>query len=141
METLEIEKNRSQLVVKSNVLIRESRYSLSAQEQKLILYIVSKIKPNDTSLKDFTFDLKDLCRVCGIQAHGQNYSDLKKVIHELHRKSFWLENNSVAMLCSWITGAIIYKNDTIVSISLDDKLKPYLLQLRENFTSDRKSVV
>ena len=39
------------LVVKSNELIRKNRFSLSLTEQRIVLYLISKIKPNETSAK------------------------------------------------------------------------------------------
>lgn len=130
-----IAENREQLVVKSNLLIQKSRYDLSTQEQKLLLYIISKIKPTDTSLSELDFDLRELCEVCGLQAHGQNYDNFRTVAQSLRDKSFWLETKSTITLVSWVSKVKIYKSDTRVTVSLDKDLEPYLLQLRESFTT------
>lgn len=126
---------REQLVVKSNTLIQKSRYDLNTQEQKLLLYIISKIKPTDTSLEELDFDLRELCEVCGIQTHGQNYADFRRVIQNLHDKSFWLDTGTKIVLASWVSDVMIYKNSSRVTIGLCKALEPYLLQLRDNFTS------
>ncbi len=42
---------RNYKVVKSNDLIQKSRFNLSLQEQKIILYLISKVKPEDTEEK------------------------------------------------------------------------------------------
>ena len=41
---IDIESKRNMKVVKSNELIQQSRYTLSLQEQRIILYIVSMFK-------------------------------------------------------------------------------------------------
>lgn len=39
--------SRQMFVVKANALIQKSRFSLSLQQQKIVLYLISKIQPND----------------------------------------------------------------------------------------------
>lgn len=130
-----LEEERNQLVVKHNALIQKTRYSLNTQQQKIILYLISKIKPDDDDLQEYDYDLKDFCRVCGIETHGQNYQNIKESILQLHNKAFWIETEEKDMLVSWIIKATIYKNDTRLRIRLDDDLKPFLLHLREQFTA------
>ena len=54
-ELYELAEERNQLVVKHNSLIQKTRYSLSTQQQKIILYLISKIKPDDDELKEYDF--------------------------------------------------------------------------------------
>ena len=71
---LEISKQRSYTVVKSNEIIQKARYDLSVTELKLLAYIISKIKPTDTELQEYSFSVKDFCQVCGIDyTNGYNY--------------------------------------------------------------------
>lgn len=130
-----LEQERNQLVVKHNAIIQKTRYSLNTQQQKVILYLISKIKPDDDELKEYDYDLKDFCRVCGIELHGQNYQNIKESILQLYAKAFWIETEDVDTMVSWVNKAYIYKKDTRLRIRLDDDLKPFLLHLREQFTS------
>lgn len=132
--TNSVEAEREYAIVKANALVRKAHFNLSLQEQKLILYCISKIKPNDNELQEYQFDLRNLCAVCGIELHGQNYQNFKDTIKSLRDKSFWIETEREEILCSWIQHARIVKHDTIVKIRLDEALRPYLLQMRENFT-------
>ena len=124
-----------QHVVKSNSLIQKTRYELSLDEQKIILYIISKIKPQETELNEYRIDLKTLCMILGIESKG-NYKYLKDVIKGLHDKSFWYydEATKTDILLSWIQKARIEYLSTEVVIKLDEDLKPYLLQLSEKYT-------
>lgn len=131
----ETEKQRNQLVVKSNELIQKSRFSLSALEQKIILYIISKIKPEDSELKEYCFDMREVCRVCGISYNGKNYQNFKDSIKALRDKSFWIETPRKIYTVSWIERVEIDKYQTTVSVKLDDRLLPYLINLRECFTT------
>ncbi len=96
--------------------------------------MISKIKPDTEDFETYDFDLKELCKICGIETHGQNYQNFKNSIESLASKVFWIETEDTERTCHWIEKAIIHKNDTRVSIRFDKDLKPYLLQLRNNFT-------
>ena len=95
---------RNYKVVKSNDLIQKSRFNLSLQEQKIILYLISKVKPEDTELKEYIFEIRDFCKICGLETDsGKNYKDIKQTLKSLRDKSIWitLEDGSETTL-SWI---------------------------------------
>lgn len=127
---------RAEMVVKSNDLIQKSRFSLSTNQQKIILYLISKLKYSDSDFKEFEIDLKDFCKCCGINLNsGRTYLELKESIKQIADKSMWIEKEDGAeTLVRWIEKPTIYKNDGIITIKLDDDLKPYLLNLKERYT-------
>ncbi len=138
-ESLELEQKMLQLraykIVKSNDLIQKSRFQLSSQEQKIILYLISKIKPEDMILKDHTFEIRDFCKMCNIETNsGANYKYIKQTIKALRDRSIWvtLENGSETTL-AWIDKVTINKQSGTLIIKIDEIMKPYLLQLQERF--------
>lgn len=130
-----IETAQNQLVVKSNSLIQKTRYELSTEEQKLILYLVSLIKPQDSELQEYHIDIKKVCSIFGIQEKGSNYAYLRQCLRGLSDKSFWISTPEKDLLIRWLERLEINKFETYVSCRLDDRLKPFLLQLKECFTS------
>ena len=46
----------------------------------------------------------------------------------------WLEDDKKILLVRWIDKAFIEKGSSTINIKLDDNLKPYLLNLKENYT-------
>ncbi len=133
-QIMNLESERGQMVVKSNNMIQKTRFSLSVQEQKMILFLISKIQPNDTVFQEYTFTLRELCDIMGISYNGKNYRDFRNSIQSLADKSFWVDSEDGASLCRWIEKARV-GHDLTVTIRLDDDLKPYLLELYEHFTS------
>ena len=128
---------RNYKVVKSNDLIQKSRFNLSLQEQKIILYLISKVKPEDTELKEYIFEIRDFCKICGLETDsGKNYKDIKQTLKSLRDKSIWitLEDGSETTL-SWIDKITINKNNGSIKIKIDDMMKPYLIHLQRHFTS------
>lgn len=130
---LDIRKNT---VVKANELIQKSRFSLSLQQQKIVLYLISQITPYDEDFKLYEFSIVEFCKVCGIDYEsGKNYSDLKAAIKEIADKSLWIHlENGKQTLVRWIEKPYIDERSGIIQIKLDADMKPYLLQLKENFT-------
>jgi plasmid replication initiation protein len=128
--------SRSYKVVKSNALIQRSRFTLSAQEQKIILFLISKIKPDDTEFCEHIFDIADFCKVCGIDyENGKNYENLKSSIKTLADKSVWVAiDEKQEILIRWINAAVVDKGTGKIRLKLEDNLKPYLLQLKKQFT-------
>lgn len=123
-------------VVKSNELIQRSRYSLSLQQQKIILYVISMITPYDDDLKEYTFSIQEFCNVCGIYDSGRNYSNLKSAILGIVNQTKWAQfTDGKFRTVRWIEEATIDPSGGTVSIKLDKKLKPHLIQLKEHFTS------
>jgi len=126
---------RNQKVVKSNDLIQKSRFQLSVQEQKIILFLISKIKPDDDNFITVEFDTLQFCKICGIGKSGKNYQDIKDAIKALADKSVWISlGNGKKTLLRWIDKPYIDELNGTMQIKLDDLLKPYLLQLHNNFT-------
>ena len=120
--------------VKHNELIQNQHYtlekgkgeSLTLLEQKVLLYIISQIKPTDTELKEQWFDIKTFCEICGFNTSGANYDLLKDTITKLKSRVMWLYTEEKETTVSWIDKATIYKHSGRIKIKLDDDLKPYL---------------
>lgn len=133
---IEISKQRSYMVVKSNELIQKARYDLNIAELKTLAYIFSKIKPNDKELQDYTFSIKEYCQVCGIDyTNGANYLYIKKSIKSLRDKSFWLmDEKGNEVLVGWLSKARINKGSGKIIVRLDEDIQKYVIGLFDNFT-------
>lgn len=131
---IQIHEERKELVVKSNDLIRNARYVLSEQEQKILIYLISKIDRDDIEIKSHKISLKDYCEVAGIPyKNGGNKEQIKASLKSLRDKSWWIKTGAKKeILFSWITEVEI--NGEIAEIELSQKLAPYLLQLKADFT-------
>ena len=137
----EIQKERNYQVVKHNALIQNARHKLSTQEQKILFYLITKIKPEHSDFKEYEFKIKRFCEVCGINDRsGRNYDMLKTTVLDLINKSFWFEvgEDDIDGECislSWIRKAKVSPKKGIIKLKLDEDMKPYLLDLKKNFTA------
>lgn len=126
-----------QQVRKSNDLIQHARFNLTTVQQKIILYLISQIKPWDKEFQYYDFDILEFCRICGIDNDsGRNYTEIKEEIKRLSDKSYWLtlEDGESEALVRWVESPILRKNSGIIRLRLNEFLKPYLLQLKDRYT-------
>ena len=134
-ENITAEHQRYSVVVKSNTLIQQSRFSLSTQQQKIVLYIISQLEPFDEELKLYEFKITDFCAVCGIAPKGDIYAQLKAQIKAIADKSVWIKtDDGKDTIARWIEKPYIDERSGTIQIKLDEEMKPYLLQLKEKFT-------
>lgn len=139
-EERQIEQAREQLVVKDNKLLQtvtRRKYELKAQEQKIIGYLISMIKPEDEKKAApyiYTFDINTFCDICGIdKTSGGNLQAVKSAINELSDRSFWLNYGEGELLFRWISTADIKKGESTVDVEISSKVFPYLVGLKEKF--------
>ncbi|HHD2785656.1 TPA: RepB family plasmid replication initiator protein [Clostridium perfringens] len=120
------------LVSKSNELIN-TRYNLNLQEQKLILTLASMVQPDDSEFKSYNFKVKEFMDLLEIKDKS-TYKNLDKVIKSLMEKTFVIKKESGEYIrLAWLSSATYFKGN--VTLEFSANLKPYLLMLKENYTS------
>lgn len=130
---IQIHGERDALVVKSNILLKDVRYNLSATEQKIIIYLISKVLADDKDFKHIRMSISDYCAVANIQRSGDAYKRVKDSIETLSDKSWWIKYEKGERLFRWVDTADLEQHG-YVDIVLSESLRPYLLELRQNFT-------
>ena len=138
MTDTKIKKAQEQIVSKHNDLIQNARFDLSAQEQKIIAYMISKIRPTDTGLEYKAFRLDDFLELTGAsdstRKGGSAKSYLKSTLKGLRDKSFWItRDDGKEILCSWLNKVVLDFSADIVLLRLDDELLPLLVGLSKRF--------
>lgn len=143
-ERIEVLKKREYLVVKGNELIQKNRFELSLTEQKTIAFICSMIKPIDVKDNvnrvpyqlEYEFNIRDYCKVCGIDYdNGKNYADIKAILKHLRDRSMWLTlPDGSESLVGWLAKVNTNKKSGVVKIKIDEDLVPYLFDLGQKFT-------
>lgn len=131
--------DRSQYVVKANDLIRRTRYSLTAQQQKIVLFAISKIKPEDDINTEYIFDINELANACGLRIRegGYYYDQIKKDLETLTTRQWCTMPDGAERTISWIGDAEIVKSDTKVTITFNKYMQPYLFDLKQKYTQYR----
>lgn len=126
------------IVRKSNDMILKSRFELTVQQQKLLLYIISSIEPGDDDMKYYEFSIREFCRVCGIDENsGTHYADLKRQLQELLSVVWFARldaGSDTETSLRWLDKVRISKRCGSILVRLDSDLKPFLLHLKSHYT-------
>lgn len=127
---------RHKLVVKANDLIQKSRFNMTLQQQKMVLFLISQVTPFDEDFKVYEFSTQEFCSVCGIDTtSGKHYKAIKQCIKDIADVSVWVKTNTgEETLLRWIEKPYINSQTGRIKVRLDEDMKPFLLQLKENFT-------
>lgn len=122
---------KNNLVVKSNDLI-EARYELSLNEQKIMLYSVSKIDMEDDNFNIITVGVKKFFQL--LDTSTERYTELREIVRTLRGKEIIINTPKGEIITGWLS-SIEYKQDTgTIDLEFSQKLVPYLLQLKKRFT-------
>ncbi|MBI4744545.1 MAG: replication initiation protein [Actinobacteria bacterium] len=126
-------KQENRVVTKSNSL-NEARYRLTVQEQRIILSVISLIQPNDEDFKVYRIKVSDFLAFLEIQ-NQQVYPEIKRITKSLMEKILIIKKEESELHISWFSSAEYFDKKGYVELRFDPKLKPYLLKLKECFTS------
>ena len=102
---------RDKMVIKANDLIQKSRFNLTLQQQKMLLFLISQVTPYDEEFSVYEFSIQEFCRVCGINmSSGKNYQDVKQCIKDIADKSVWVSlDGDEETLLRWIEKPYVKK--------------------------------
>ena len=128
------------MVTQSNNLI-EARHlkPLTAREQKIVLTMVSMIQPTDKDFMDYRISIREFHELLGLSGR-EHYTEIKEIAKELMSKSIEIPKDDGGwILANWISSADYIKGEGVIALSFSPKLLPYLLQLKNAFTSYRLS--
>lgn len=127
------------LVTKSNNLL-EARYRLTVNQQKVIAVMASQIAPTDEDFKPYRISVSELEVLLGVK-NNSFHGELRALTKNLVERCVVIKKPRGELQVSWLSSAEYRDGEGVVELSFDPKLKPYLLQLKERFTSYRLAAI
>lgn len=125
-------KKSNALIVKSNEMI-EASYKLTLQEQRIILYMASKIMPDDEDFKPVRLYIDEFLKM--IQVDGKSkHKEIEEITNKLRKRDLIIKKPESTLQIGWLSSAEYFYGKGFVELEFSPKLKPYLLQLKERFT-------
>lgn len=132
--------DKKHLVTQAHNLI-EARHNnpLTVREQKIVLTMASMIEPNDEDFKDYRISIREFSEMLGLEGKTK-YTEVKEISKELMSKTIEIpQEDGGWLLVHWISSAKYVKGEGVLELSFSPKLRPYMLQLKDHFTSYRLS--
>ncbi|NCQ40296.1 replication initiation protein [Shewanella vesiculosa] len=123
------------LITKHNALV-EASYKLTLNEQRLILFCISKIDPRKPLAKDnsFTISASEFSETFGIDEKNA-YKELEKASKTLSERWIKTYKHGEKEKFRWIFGMIYHKNEGKLTLGFSPWIEPYLTKLYKQFTS------
>jgi plasmid replication initiation protein len=139
--------DRTTIVWQQNRLA-EARYELTAREQKLVLYVISMIEPEDACFKLYKINVNQFAELAGLDSNAL-YNELREVALQIKSKPLVIQGhiepgdpNPTELITSWFADVVIQANgDGYFGVSISERLKPYLLQVKREFFKYRLAYV
>ena len=122
---------KNDLVVKHNSLI-EARYKLNLNEQKVLLYAITKLDRNKDKFNVIEFNVAEFTELIGSESN--RYEEIRDIVRSLRRKEVIINTKEKEYITGWLSSINFYKGKGKIKLKFDDELVPYLLQLQETFT-------
>ena len=122
------------IVVWANA-VAEARYTLSVQEQRLILWLAAQIEREDDALEDRTVSVMEMQEIVGGN-NGRIYEQFESVCDRLMTRTLELryDDHLERVKFNWMH-EVMYKDGTgCITLRFHDRLKPLLLKLKERFS-------
>jgi len=109
-------------------------YDLSLQEQKIILTLASMVQPQDTEFKEYEFKIKEFMELLCVQDKSK-YVEVPRITKDLMKKVFEIKEGNDTIQLAWLSSARYRNGEGTVILKFDSNLKPYMLELKELYTS------
>lgn len=122
---------KNKLVIKSNKLI-EARYQLSLNEQKIILYAVSKLDTTKDKFNILEIQTREFIEL--LNTSQFRYVEIRELVSNLMSKQIRIETDKRDLVANWVSSIDYIKDTGLIELEFSEKLIPYLLQLKEQFT-------
>ena len=136
MDGKQVRENQEYYVVKSNELIQKARYNLTVQQQKLVLFAISKIKMNDLPETLYEFSIDEVCSVLNLayDEGGTYYKRIKDDLIKLTNRSWVQFPDKTEGTFSWFSDAYIIPLSGTVQVRFHEKIAPHLFELKNRYT-------
>lgn len=135
------ERARKNYIVESNNLAQTKQNDLTAQQMKIVLFFVSKIRMTDEGTQEYTATIGEICDICGLdKSNGFYYITIKNDLMRLAQPS-WERigtdkktGGAIIATISWFSKVAINEGSGKITIYFDRDLWPHLFNLRRDFT-------
>ncbi len=119
-------------VVRQHNAITAARYDYTACQLDIFFFLLSRLRRDDAPDREYTIYVKDVEALTGRQ---WNYQQLREATADMGSRMFEVESDRTYQQL-WMFQRVEYiKGKGCLQIQLSTPIRPYLFNLKENFTS------
>ena len=127
---MELWQARNQKVYRSNDMVQRSRYHLTRQENCILQFMMSKIRPDDKYDTIYEAPIDELMYM--LRYKTDSITKLRRTIQSMSDKSFWVLSKDPKeddILIRWLNIARVNRGDKVLKFSFHPEVAPYLFDL------------
>ncbi len=127
------------LIRKANELV-EARYKFDIWETRVFAKMLTLVKPGDSDFKLYDIHIGELLRDFKLHDKGDNYQSVRQATKKLMTRLIEIERETPEGV-KWYAMPLLVgaegfkepKDGSFISVQFHEKLKPYLLELKERY--------
>ena len=129
-----------EIIKKDNRLI-QARYRVGIHEQRILYAVLGAIRVDDKGFDTYTIDLRQLAQLHGITASNDLYRQIQEAAEQLLVTIVDISMGNRTRKTTWLNYVDYVAGEAELKVTIHEKLKPYLLQLKANFTQYQLAAV
>lgn len=129
-----------EIIKKDNRLI-QARYRVGLHEQRILYAVLGAIRVDDKGFDTYTIDLRQLAQLHGITASNDLYRQIQEAAEQLLVTIVDISMGNRTRKTTWLNYVDYVAGEAELKVTIHEKLKPYLLQLKANFTQYQLAAV
>ena len=118
--------------VRQHNAITNARYEMSACEMDIVFALLSKLNSQDKPGTMYLVRVRDLELLTGRQ---WNYKQLLESTEQLSSRIYHIEDKAKVLQVGLLASAEYLKGKGVIELEISEKMRPYLIDLKSNFTS------
>lgn len=127
---------KTDIVVQSNELIMLDRYDWTLQEQKIFLFLVSRVNSmKDKDFRKITLTVQEFAELIGVKNRSSIYTSLEMITDKILSRVFRIETEFSVTKFQALSRAKYIKKTGIIDLTIHQDMMPYLLEISKNFTA------
>lgn len=126
--------NSTGLEIRQHNAITTARYEMTACEMDIVFYLLSLLKKEDRIGTFYRVKVLDLQHLTGRQ---WNYQQFLEATSALRSREYVIEDNKWILQVGLLASAEYIKGEGVIELEISEKIRPYLIDLKRNFTSFR----
>jgi len=119
----------------SNALIRANQNELTLAEKRIMLYLISLIRPEDEDFKYYRIYVDEFENLLPNKETTNQIFNCMNAVDKLEDKKIKIEMGDHITSTRLVLKSKYYVGHGYFDVLLDDELKPHLLDLKEHFTT------
>jgi plasmid replication initiation protein len=122
------------LEIRQHNAITTARYEMTACEMDIVFYLLSLLRKEDRIGTFYRVKVMELQNLTGRQ---WNYQQFLEATSTLRTREYVFEDGKRLLQVGLLASAEYLKGEGVIELEISEKMRPYLIDLKRNFTSFR----